>query len=70
MTIIFLAPCDPMLGTPESAVCLNKVAIAQAVINIVTDVIIIALPIPTIYHLHMPMKQKISVGVILGLGSA
>ncbi|KAM7188722.1 puromycin-sensitive aminopeptidase [Rhypophila sp. PSN 637] len=69
ITIIFLAPCDPMLGTPESAVCLNRVAVAQAVINIVTDVIIILLPIPTTYSLHMPLKQKISVGIVLALGS-
>ena len=69
-TILFLAPCDPNLGTPESVVCLNKVAISQAVINIVSDVIIIVLPIPTIYSLHMPLKQKISVGFILMLGSA
>ncbi|KAL2022656.1 hypothetical protein VTK56DRAFT_5000 [Thermocarpiscus australiensis] len=69
-TVLFSGPCNPLLGTPESAVCLNNIAIAQAVLNIVTDGVIIFLPIPTIRGLHMPLKQRITVGGILALGSA
>ncbi|AEO59655.1 hypothetical protein MYCTH_2135030 [Thermothelomyces thermophilus ATCC 42464] len=67
---LFAGPCNPNLNTPESATCLNNIAVAQAVLNIVTDGIIIVLPIPTIHHLNMALKQRITVGLILGLGSA
>ncbi|AEO68745.1 uncharacterized protein THITE_2118352 [Thermothielavioides terrestris NRRL 8126] len=69
-TVLFSGPCNPLLGTPESAVCLNNIAVAQAVLNITTDGVIIFLPIPTIHSLHMPLKQRITVGGILALGSA
>lgn len=67
---LFAGPCNPNLGTPESALCLNNIAVAQAVLNIVTDGVIILLPIPTIHGLNMGLKQRITVGLILGLGSA
>ena len=69
-TALFAGPCNPLLGTPESAVCLNNIAVAQAVLNIVTDGVIIVLPIPTIHNLNMALKQRVTVGLILGLGSA
>ncbi|EAQ86420.1 hypothetical protein CHGG_07673 [Chaetomium globosum CBS 148.51] len=52
-TGLFCGPCNPLLGTPESAVCLNNIAVSQAVLNIVTDGVIIVLPIPTIHRLNM-----------------
>ncbi|KAJ4364604.1 hypothetical protein N0V83_009200 [Neocucurbitaria cava] len=54
-----------------TAVCVNRGAIyiATAVIGIVTDVVLIALPIPTIWGLQMPMKQKIGLTAIFGIGS-
>ncbi|KAL2166185.1 hypothetical protein VTG60DRAFT_3145 [Thermothelomyces hinnuleus] len=67
---LFVGPCNPNLNTPESVMCLNNIAVAQAVLNIVTDGIIIALPIPTIHSLNMGLKQRITVCLILGLGSA
>lgn len=67
-SVLFGGPCNPL--ATGSGVCLNNIAVAQAVLNIVTDAIIIALPIPTIHRLNMPLKQKIQVGVILALGSA
>jgi hypothetical protein len=69
-TVLFVGPCNPLLATPESAICLNNIAVSQAVLNIVTDGLIIILPIPTIHKLNMPLKQRITVGLILGLGSA
>ncbi|KAK3297418.1 uncharacterized protein B0H64DRAFT_473530 [Chaetomium fimeti] len=69
-TGLFCGPCNPLLGTPESAVCLNNIAVSQAVLNIVTDGVIIILPIPTIHGLNMALKQRVTVGLILGLGSA
>lgn len=69
-TVLFAGPCYPLLGTPESAVCLNNIAVSQAVLNILTDAVVIVLPMPIIHSLHMPLKQRISLGCILTLGSA
>lgn len=66
-TALFSGPCNPL--ATGSGTCLNNIAIAQAVINIVTDAAIILLPIPTIQQLKMPIKQKITVGALLVLGS-
>jgi len=67
LSIFFGGPCKPLVI--GSGVCLNSIAIAQAVLNVVTDAIIIVLPIPTIQPLNMPLKQRIQVGIILALGS-
>ncbi|KAF2844357.1 hypothetical protein T440DRAFT_410368 [Plenodomus tracheiphilus IPT5] len=60
---------DPMLFA--SAVCVNRGAIyiATAVIGIVTDLLLILIPIPTIWGLQMPTKQKIGLTAMFGVGS-
>ncbi|KAI1467940.1 uncharacterized protein F4812DRAFT_428209 [Daldinia caldariorum] len=65
---LFLGPCNPL--STGSGACLNNIAVAQAVLNIVSDVIIVVLPIPMIHGLKMPMKQKIAVGLLIAMGSA
>ncbi|KAI8957855.1 hypothetical protein F5Y11DRAFT_363263 [Daldinia sp. FL1419] len=67
-TVLFAGPCNPL--SIGSGVCLNNIAIAQAVLNIVSDVIIIVLPIPMIHKLHLPLRQKVAVGFLIVLGSA
>jgi hypothetical protein len=42
---------------------------ATAVSNIVTDIILILLPIPMVYQLHMPRPQKIGAVIVFGIGS-
>ncbi|CAI7670134.1 unnamed protein product [Penicillium manginii] len=60
-------PCNPLkTGT---TVCLENVALAQSVLNIASDIAVIALPIPTIHGLHLSMKNKMTVGCLLTLGS-
>ncbi|KAF2130674.1 hypothetical protein P153DRAFT_384935 [Dothidotthia symphoricarpi CBS 119687] len=63
------ASWDPTLQ--PIAVCINRGAIyiATAVIGIITDVLLIALPIPTIWRLQMPLKQKVGLTGIFGVGS-
>ncbi|KAJ5980556.1 hypothetical protein N7481_007854 [Penicillium waksmanii] len=60
-------PCNP-LKTGTTA-CLENVALAQSVLNIASDIAVIALPIPTIHALHLSTKNKITVGCLLTLGS-
>jgi hypothetical protein len=54
-----------------TAICLNRGAIyiATAVIGFVTDLLVILLPIPTIWGLQMHMKQKLGLLGIFSVGS-
>ncbi|EEY14709.1 conserved hypothetical protein [Verticillium alfalfae VaMs.102] len=45
------------------------VYIAIAVANIVSDVVLFVIPIPTIIKLKMPLAQKIGAGIMFGVGS-
>ncbi|KAK4204718.1 hypothetical protein QBC40DRAFT_261345 [Triangularia verruculosa] len=69
LTYLTGGPCTPLKGD-ETIKCLMNVAISQSVLNIASDIAVILLPIPTIVNLHLNFKQKLSVGAILGLGSA
>lgn len=67
LTSITGGPCNPLkTGTTQ---CLENVALAQAVLNIISDFAIVIVPIPTIHALHLTAKQKISLGCLLTLGS-
>ncbi|KAJ0123660.1 hypothetical protein J7T55_012126 [Diaporthe amygdali] len=70
-TIVFTAvlsgPCNPL--NVGSSTCLNNVALAQAVLNISTDGVLVIMPVIMLWGLNMPRKQKVAVGCILTLGS-
>lgn len=67
LCIITGAPCNPLKsGTTK---CLENVALSQAVLNIASDLAVIALPIPTIHNLHFSLKRRAMVGCLLALGS-
>lgn len=65
------ASWDPLLLALPTTVCLNRggIYLAQAVIGIVTDVLLLTLPIPTVMKLQMPNKQKLGLVGMFGLGS-
>ncbi|KAK8128455.1 hypothetical protein PG984_009563 [Apiospora sp. TS-2023a] len=67
-TTLICSLCKPV--SEGRLTCLNNIAIAQAVVNILTDILLIVLPIPMLRQLHLPRRQKMVVGGILGLGSA
>lgn len=62
--ICSIAQCLPINSrwdTKIPSVCLDYyavVVVASGVINIVTDVIILAMPIPMIHQLHIPGRKK------------
>ncbi|KAK3392370.1 hypothetical protein B0T20DRAFT_54586 [Sordaria brevicollis] len=67
LTSITGGPCNPLkTGTTK---CLENVALSQAVLNIASDLAVIAVPIPTIHKIQTSLKQKILVGALLCLGS-
>ncbi|KAL7773651.1 hypothetical protein CFE70_003617 [Pyrenophora teres f. teres 0-1] len=63
------ASWNPMLLA--TAKCSNRGAIyiSTAVIGIATDIMLILIPVPTIWGLQMPTKQKIGLTLIFGVGS-
>ncbi|OAG06920.1 uncharacterized protein CC84DRAFT_1116895 [Paraphaeosphaeria sporulosa] len=65
------ASWDPLLAALPTTICLNRggIYLAQAVIGIVTDVLLLALPVPTVLKLQMPNKQKLGLVGIFGVGS-
>ncbi|CAI6249666.1 unnamed protein product [Periconia digitata] len=66
LTVLVAAPCHPING---SVVCLTRAGTAHAALNILSDVIVIGLPIPLVHQLQLPMRQKASVGILMTLGS-
>lgn len=53
---------------PGKCVDINAYYLANAALNIVTDVLTYTLPMKVVFTLHVPRKQKIALGFILCLG--
>lgn len=66
-TVVLAEPCNPLRA--GTTTCLNNIALAQAILNISTDAVLIIMPIVTLWGLQMPRKQKVAVGLILVMGS-
>jgi hypothetical protein len=70
---LFIFACRPIHffwnHQPATGYCpvnVDKVFYIQAIPNIATDLILLALPIPLIWNLHLPNVQKISlIGIFL-----
>ncbi|KAF2447361.1 hypothetical protein P171DRAFT_409978 [Karstenula rhodostoma CBS 690.94] len=65
------ASWDPLLLALPTTVCLNRggIYLSQALIGIITDVLLLMLPIPTVLKLQMPNKQKLGLVAIFAVGS-
>lgn len=67
--------CDPIERSFDITIttgsCINSAAlyIATAAANIISDVILFILPIPMVVKLQVPLKQKIGLMFIFGVGS-
>ncbi|KAF9248293.1 hypothetical protein DTO013E5_5203 [Penicillium roqueforti] len=75
-TIISIFQCSPIraywqLNPTESYHCMNDGAIvfSASVINIFTDFLVTALPMPLIWSLKLPARQRLAVISIFALGS-
>ncbi|KAF2831019.1 hypothetical protein CC86DRAFT_430633 [Ophiobolus disseminans] len=73
--IAFFTACRPFTGywavPPPNPQCttLEHFAYVQATFNISSDLLIIALPIPMIYSLTLPLKQKLGLGILFSMGT-
>lgn len=68
----FVFACQPISKSWNISVagkCIDRTAIfiAVAVQNIVADILLIALPVPIIYELHLPRAQKFRFTILLCL---
>lgn len=63
------AAWDPAGAGPEyKCITINAFYIANAAVNILTDLLTYSLPIPLALKLQMPLRQRLGLAVILGLG--
>ena len=73
-TIATILQCDPIAGAwnrwTTHAYCVNIYALwySNAIYNILTDLIIVFMVPPVIFKLKLPMRQKLALTVVFGLG--
>lgn len=73
--IAFFTACRPFKGywgmPPPDPQCttLEHYAIVQATFNLSSDVFIIAIPLPMLMSLALPLKQKIGLCVLFSMGT-
>ncbi|OJJ56532.1 hypothetical protein ASPSYDRAFT_134418 [Aspergillus sydowii CBS 593.65] len=67
-TLATAGGCNP-LNTGKTP-CINSLALWQAILNIVTDFLMLLMPIPLLWALQLPLLQKLSLGLIFAIGSA
>jgi hypothetical protein len=75
LTLINIFQCRPVAAvfdnpTPPGANCIDIVAlyVSTAPINIITDIAIIFLPMPTLWRMRLPKKQRIILVFVFGTG--
>lgn len=75
--LVLIFPCNPVaaawnpvLAASPDTTCINRPAddVAQAGLNIFSDLFILILPMRTIWNLQLPIRQKISVSSIFAVG--
>lgn len=44
--------------------------IASSVINVITDVVMLVIPLVAIWNLHMATRRKVGIGAIFAVGTA
>jgi hypothetical protein len=73
--IAFFTACRPFKGywgmPPPNPQCttLEHYAIIQAVFNISSDLCMLAIPLPMVVSLKLPLKQKIVLAFVFSMGS-
>ncbi|KAF2816618.1 uncharacterized protein BDZ99DRAFT_494414 [Mytilinidion resinicola] len=66
-TIIVAAGCSPLDSSKSG--CLNTLSFAAAVINIICYGFVMILPLPLVWSLQLPHRQKIGLGLLFAGGS-
>ncbi len=75
IVVSLLAACNPFTRNIDVTVkegrCLNKTSlyIATGALNIITDIMVIALPIPMVLGLQMSRSRKVMLVMLFSVGS-
>lgn len=53
-----------------SSQCVNTflVLVTASVINVLSDIVMLLIPMYAVWDLHMPTKRKLSLSVVFGVG--
>ena len=75
-TFILIFRCNPIAANWDFAVaatakCLDpgKLYFSVGVVNVISDLMILLLPVKMLWGLRLPRKQMLQVSVVFGLGS-
>jgi hypothetical protein len=73
VTIVQIFTCNPVAGAWLQTItkkCINQNAFyyGNAISNLITDVILLVMPLPMIWKLNMSMRKKINVSLLFILG--
>ncbi|OJJ42109.1 hypothetical protein ASPZODRAFT_137495 [Penicilliopsis zonata CBS 506.65] len=66
-TFATAAGCNPTHS--DQTPCINSLALWLAILNIATDFLMLFLPIPMLWTLHLPVMQKATLALIFAIGS-
>lgn len=75
LMLVLIFSCRPIAKswdfTITTGTCVNRPAvyISTGALNVVTDFLILLLPLPMIRGLQMPLRQKLLLGAIFSVGS-
>ncbi|EEA19213.1 integral membrane protein (Pth11), putative [Talaromyces marneffei ATCC 18224] len=67
-TLATAGGCNPT--NTDKTPCINDLAMWQAILNIVTDFLMLLLPVPLVWRLQAPLTQKLGLTLIFAIGSA
>jgi hypothetical protein len=74
VTIVVIFTCNPIAGAwirTINRTCINQTAFyyGNAILNVITDIILLVMPLPMIWKLNMSMRKKVNVTLLFILGS-
>ncbi|MCJ1363785.1 hypothetical protein MMC16_002894 [Acarospora aff. strigata] len=72
---VFLLQCDPMTYAFDKSIrghCVNikAICVATSVINVVINILLLTLPLPVVWHLHVSKCQKLAISGMFLLGGS
>ncbi|KAF2865698.1 hypothetical protein BDV95DRAFT_599405 [Massariosphaeria phaeospora] len=75
-TFVFIFACDPVraswditIGPTAKCIDIKTLYVAAAIPNVLTDVLLILLPLPYVWRLHAPIAQRIVLVFVFLLGA-
>ncbi|KAH7028949.1 uncharacterized protein B0I36DRAFT_244366 [Microdochium trichocladiopsis] len=75
LQFVTIFPCSPVRGAWDLAItestCMDRPAIykAIAIMGAATDAIVLAVPMPPVYRLRVPLRQKIGLAALFSVGA-